>query len=138
MHQGAVRHPLAADFLRAERLLVKLDRFCGPVDHEVRRDGSHPAWDGCGPSRARSLSSGCLFALPCSLGFARHLGTPPRGIGEARIRLMSQLRRVSVLQPQTHEDLVDVSAADEHLAWTAALVSEAERLLTDGRAQVHC
>src|SRR3989441_1913879 len=77
VHQGAVRHPLAADFLRSERLLVELNRFCGSVDHEVRRDGSHPAWDRCGSSRARSLSRGCLLALPCSLGFARHLGTPP-------------------------------------------------------------
>src|SRR6059036_3318298 len=126
MHQGAVRHPLAGDFLRAERLLVELDRLCGSVDHEVRRNGSHPAWDGCGPSRARSLSRGCLLALPCSLGFARHLGTPPSWYRCRSDKADARTSTVSVLQPQTHQDFVYVGATDEHMASADALVLEAE------------
>src|SRR5947208_15077079 len=116
MHQGAVRHPLAADFLRAERLLVELDRLCGSVDYEVRRNGSHPARDGCGPSRARSLSRGCLLALPCSLGFARHLGTPPSWSRCRSHNADARTSTATVLQPQTHKEFVSVSAGDEQMA----------------------
>src|SRR5438093_6765438 len=79
---------------------------------------------------------GAFLLFPALLDLRAIWGLPRRGIGEARIRLMSELRRISVLQPETHKDLVDVSAAEEHMTSADAFVLEAEGFVQAVRSRV--
>src|SRR5256886_9128304 len=78
IHQGAVLHRLSGHFLRAERLLVELDRLRRSTDHQVRCDRVHAARNRVHAGRRRSPSRGCLLAPRRALRLSGHEDSPPQ------------------------------------------------------------
>src|SRR3989475_264829 len=130
VHQGAVRHRLAGHFLRAERLLVELDRLRRSTDHQVWRDRVHAARNRAHAGRGRWPSRGCLLSSPCAFRLSGHKRLPDRGNRGREIRLMLRLRFGSPLtEPEAHQDLIFVGVPDTNAAATDSFLEKAEGLV---------